>query len=46
MGALNTRAKLNVLRKPKPLLMFKFVIPADAGIHVFGVGPGFPFSRK
>jgi hypothetical protein len=46
MGVLDTRAKLNVVNRLKSLLIFNFVIPAEAGIQVFCVGPGFPFSRE
>jgi hypothetical protein len=35
VGALDTRAKLNVVNNSKSLSLFKFVIPAEAGIQYF-----------
>ncbi len=35
MGALDTRVKFNVVNRLISLLIFKFVIPAEAGIQMF-----------
>ena len=45
-GGWTQGAKLYVANMTKSLLFFKFVIPAEAGIQVFPIGHGFPFSRE
>ena len=46
MGGWTQGADLYVVNNFKSSLFFEFVIPAEAGIQVFPVAPGFPFSRE
>src|SRR4030042_900359 len=45
-GCWTQGAKFYIDNKSKSLLLFKSVIPAEAGIQVFSAGFGFPFSRE